>query len=189
MLQKESKIRILENFHSLDYIFFGKPVKKMDSCCPTLVEDYISIKGALMSLMIEMYKMMDHSPAKLDGKVTKESLRNAARENAKIARENAESLVSSEKGRADIKAALREAIKEDEGVNVEDEVKDQIRQKAFSLAVDNVLVARSVVESSEYEKLNDWEGKIVEDAYKVLRDNLVDSGRFILEANELLSSD
>lgn len=189
MLQKESKIRILENFHSLDYIFFGKSVKKMDSCCPTLVEDYISIKGALMSLMVEMLRMIDHSPPSLDGKVTKESLRKAARENAKIARENAESLVVSAKGRADIKAALREAIKEDEDLSVEEEVKDQIRQKAYSLAVDNVLVARAVVESKEHEKLNDWEGQIIEDAYKVLRDNLVDSGRFILEANELLTSE
>jgi hypothetical protein len=189
MLQKESKIRILENFHSLDYIFFGKPVKKMTSCCPSLIEDYTSVKGALMSLMVEMLKIIDHTPAVLDGKVSKESLHKAAKENAIIARENAESLVNSEKGRLDIKAALREAIKEDEDINIEEEVKDQIRQKAFSLAIDNLLVARALVESTGYEKLNDWEGKIIEDAYKVLRSNLVDSGRFILEANELLASE
>ena len=187
MLQKESKIRILENFHSLDYIFFGKSVKKMNSCCPSLIEDYISIKGALMSLMVEMLKMIGHVPTELEGKVSKESLIKAARENAIIARENAEILVNSEQGRADIKKELQEAIKEDEDINIEEEVRDKIRQKAFSLAVDNLLVARSITESQDYEKLNDWEGKIIEDAYKVLRENLVDSGRFILEANDLLA--
>ena len=111
MLQKESKIRILENFHSLDYIFFGKSVKKMNSCCPSLIEDYISIKGALMSLMVEMLKMIGHVPTELEGKVSKESLIKAARENAIIARENAEILVNSEQGRADIKKELQEAIK------------------------------------------------------------------------------
>ena len=54
-LKKESKIRVLENFYSLDYVLFGKPVSKVDICCPVFVEEYLSIKGALMSLVIEMY--------------------------------------------------------------------------------------------------------------------------------------
>ncbi len=54
MLQKESKIRVLENFYGLDYVFFGKPVQKMQGCCEALAEDYMTIKGAFMSLMIEM---------------------------------------------------------------------------------------------------------------------------------------
>ena len=37
MLQKESKIRVLENFYSLDYVFFGKPVQKMKGCCESNV--------------------------------------------------------------------------------------------------------------------------------------------------------
>lgn len=189
MLQKESKIRILENFYSLDYIFFGKSIKEMESCCPALTEDYLSVKGALMSLMIEMYKLIDHSPAELDGVADRESLQNAAKVNAEIARENAQMLVQSKKGRADIKNSLKESIKEDSELNVEEEVKDKIRQKAFSLAMDNVLISRSVTEATNYEKLNDWEGQIIEDAYKVLRDNLVESGMFILEANELLSEE
>ncbi len=188
MLQKESKIRVLENFHTLDFILFGKPVKKLESCCPTLIEDYLSVKGALMSLMVEMYKLVNHSPGELDGTVTGEGLRHAARENAAIARENAQALVQSGKGRADIKDSLRNAIKEDSDLNIEEEVKDKIRQKAFSLAIDNVLIGRAVAESTDYEKLNDWEGQIIEDAYKVLRDNIVESGMFILEANELIES-
>ena len=40
MLQKESKIRVLENFYALDNVFFGKPVQKMKSCCEALAEDY-----------------------------------------------------------------------------------------------------------------------------------------------------
>ena len=50
MLSKESKIKILENFYGLDYVFFGKPVKEIQTCCAALVEDYVSVKGALMSV-------------------------------------------------------------------------------------------------------------------------------------------
>ena len=48
-----------------------------------------------------------------------------------------------------------------------------------------MLLKRSFLESKSVSKLNNWDGQIVEDAYKVLRDNLVDSALFIIEANDL----
>lgn len=185
MLQKESKIRILENFYGLDYVFFGKPVSKMTSCCEALIEEYITVKGALMSLMVEMYKLVDHKPEAITEKINAKDLRKTSLENAKIARENAQRLVHSEKGRADIKAELSQVISEDSDINIEEEVKERIRQKAFSLAIDNLLVARTFGESESVEKMNEWEGQIVEDAYKTLRNNLVESALFILEAYDI----
>jgi len=185
MLQKESKIRILENFKSLDYVFFGKPVTEMVSCCPALVEEYMTSKGAMMSLMIEMLQLLEHSPSKLDEYVDKNSLTENAINSAVIARQNAEDLVQTEQGRADIKAELKEALLEDETINLDEEVKDRIRQKAFGLAIDNLLVARAVTESNNHENLNEWEGEIIEDAYKVLRDALVENALFILESNDI----
>lgn len=31
---KESKVRLLENYYGLDFVAFGKPVKKVNVCCP-----------------------------------------------------------------------------------------------------------------------------------------------------------
>jgi len=185
MLQKESKIRVLENFYGLDYVFFGKPVQKMQSCCEALVEDYMTIKGAFMSLMIEMYDMIEHKPEELTEKVDSGDLRVQARESAKVARTNAKHLVETKQGRADVKLALKEALEENSDLNIEDEVKETIRTKAFGLAIDNLLIGRALGESKSVDKLNEWDGQIVEDAYKVLRDNMVESALFILEANEL----
>jgi len=185
MLQKESKIRVLENFYGLDYVFFGKPVHKMQGCCESLVEDYMTIKGAFMSLMIEMYEMIDHQPNPLTEKITKKDLRRLARESAKVARENAKRLVESPQGRANVKLALKESLEENSDLNIEDEVIETIRKTAFGLSVDNLLIGRSLGESKSVAKLNEWDGQIVEDAYKVLRDNMVESALFILEANEL----
>ena len=61
-LKKESKIRVLENFYSLDYVLFGKPVSKVDTCCPVFVEEYLSVKGALLSTVVEMYNLINYSP-------------------------------------------------------------------------------------------------------------------------------
>jgi hypothetical protein len=185
MLQKESKIRVLENFYALDNVFFGKPVQKMKSCCEALIEDYMTVKGAFMSLMIEMYGVIDHAPKGFDGNVNTQDLRILARESAKVARANAQHLVETDQGRADVKASLKGSLEENADLNIEDEVRETIRKKAFGLAIDNLLIGRSFSESNSVEKLNEWDGQIVEDAYKVLRDNLVESALFILEANEL----
>jgi len=181
-LGKESKIRVLENFYALDYVLLGKPAKKLtEACCPAIVDEYISIKGALLSVMIEMFKLVDHQPAPFNEKVDVKNLSKMARGSAKIAREMCQKLVASPKGRAELKATLRETVAQEEGVDVEQTVKEQIRQKAFSLAIDHLLVARTISESKNFKQLNEWEGRIIEDAYKILRDSLVENAILILD--------
>lgn len=180
MLSKESKIRILENFYSLDYIFFGKPITTMETCCPAIKEDYLATKGALLSVIVEMFKLVDHKPVELREKVDRKKLMFLAKESAKLARENSKKIVVSEKARHDIKANLRENLKNSSD-DLSKVVETAIREKAFKLAVDNLLVARTLAESIEPKKLLDWEGKILEDSYKILRDSLVESAITILD--------
>jgi hypothetical protein len=182
-LSKESKIRILENFYAVDYVFFGKPVSKLkEVCCEGLIDEYTSIKGALLSVMVELYKLVGHSPQALEeSTVDSKLLAKMARESAKVARQNCENLVSSSKGREDIKIELRETIEQEENVDIEQLVKEKIREKAYRLAVDNLLIAKTISESEEYKKMNEWEGRIIEDAYKILRDSLVEQAKLILE--------
>jgi len=180
MLSKESKIRVLENFYALDYVFFGKNVGQVESCCPLVKEEYLSIKGALLSVFVEMLKLVNHIPAIIEKKVDSKGLLQNARNTAKIARENAQKIVSTDKSRANIKENLKAKIKEDKNLDISAVIESQIRQKAFSLAVDNLLLARVVSESKDFEKLNDWEGTIIEDSYKILRDNLIESAYELL---------
>lgn len=184
MLTKESKIRVLENFYALDYVFFGKPLKKVDSCCPLIKEDYLSIKGALMSVFIEMLKMTDHNPKNLEEKVSSKLLLINAKEFAKSARETAAVVVKTERARNDIKRELKEMIKEGENHDIPSLIENTIREKAFRLAVDNLLIAKMLNESKNVNALNDWSGKIVEDSYKILRDNLCETANLILDNNE-----
>ena len=188
MLGKENKIRVLENFYSVDYVLFGKPATKMQGCCPALQEDYINTKGALLSIMIEMYKLVGHTPATLTEKVDTRSLLKMAKSSATLARENCKKLVVTDKGRADIKASLREELEKNPDSIMEDIVQENIRKKAFSLGIDNLLIARTLAEctSEQIKKLNEWEGKIVEDAYKILRDNLVECAIDIINIDEIV---
>jgi len=180
MLSKESKIRVLENFYALDYVFFGKSVATVESCCPLLKEEYLSIKGALLSVFVEMLKLVNHTPKVLETQVDSKLLMQSARKTAKIARENAQRIVSTDKSRNNIKESLKAMIKEDKELDISATIESQIRTKAFGLAVDNLLLARVVAESSTFDKLNEWEGTIVEDSYKILRDNLIESAYEII---------
>jgi hypothetical protein len=181
-LQKESKIKVLENFYALDYVFFGKPVKEIQACCPALAEDYISVKGAMMSIMVELFKLVDHSPKPVTEKVNTATLLSGARCRAKIAREMAQKLVASDKGKLEIKTELKEALNKDNTINISDAVEEKIILKAFGLACDNLLIASTISESLSYEQMNEWSGRIIEDSYKILRDSLVESASLILLA-------
>lgn len=182
MLSKESKIRVLENFYALDYIFFGKPVANMESCCPLVKEEYISIKGALMSVFVEMLKLVEHNPTVIDEQVDSNALMINARQSAKIARENAQKIVLTNKSRATIKESLKEMLKDDKNLDISAAIEEKIRVKAFGYAVDSLLLARTMSESKAFEKLNEWEGGLIEDSYKILRDNLIESAHDIVHS-------
>jgi len=184
MLSKESKIRVLENFYALDYVFFGEPLREVASCCPLIKEDYLSVKGALLSVFIEMLKLVEHTPDEIEGNVNTSYLREMARESAASAREAAHKVVMTEKARNDIKMELRQTIEEGTEIDIPRLVEERIREKAFSLAVDNLLVARILPESLDMNALNQFEGKIIEDSYKILRDNLSETANLILDSDE-----
>jgi hypothetical protein len=184
MLSKESKIRVLENFYGLDYVFFGKPLKEVESCCPLIKEDYLSVKGALLSVFIEMLKLVEHSPKPLKEQIATTQLLSFSRNAAQSAREASERVVTTEKARQDIKVELKEMVEQGENVNIPKLVEKVIREKAFRLAVDNLLVARVLSESQNINALNTFQGRIVEDSYKVLRDNLCETANLILDNDE-----
>ena len=181
MLSKESKIRVLETFYGIDYVFFGKNVKEVVNCCPIVKEEYLSLKGALLSVYVEMLKVMDHKPAVLKEKVSSKRLVKMARESAKAAREASKRIVKTEQARRDIISEMKETFKKDKSVNVSKLVETKIREKAFRLAIDNLMVARSLLEAKDLKSMNDFTGKIIEDSYKILRDNLCETAMIILD--------
>jgi len=131
--------------------------------------------------MVEMFRLIEHTPSVINEKVNTKVLKKMALESAKSARENCKKLVVTEKGKEDVKNMVKEALNEAQDSKIDDIVQKKIREKAFSLAVDNLLIARTVTEGKKYTKMNEWEGKILEDAYKILRDQLVECALNIVE--------
>jgi hypothetical protein len=182
-LPKETKIRVLESFYAIDYILFGKQFKSIklnensgcSLCNQVLAEEYLSAKGALLGTVTEMYKLIKHNPPRLNEQINGKLLNKMAYKSAKIARKNASVLIKTSKGRNSVKNRLVETITENTKINIDKEVQKHIREKAYSLAIDNLLISRVITESKKYKEMNSWMGRIIEDAYKILRDSLIES--------------
>ena len=109
-LSKSAKIRVLENYHALDFVLFGKPLAKVATDFPFLKEDYLSVKGALLSVMVEMYKMIECNPPEKQQTMNESRLLKVAMESADRSRTAAKNLVKTEKGKLSMTKSLKESI-------------------------------------------------------------------------------
>lgn len=183
-LSKESKLQVLENFYGLDYIFFGKPLKELDYCCPALAEEYVNLKGAMMSIFIEMLKLMEHQPQELTEKMSIAQIRERASQSADNSKFASSKLMQTEAAKNSIKDSLIETLAVEES---EDEIEPaafiefQIKTKSYALAVDNLMLAKPLSEAKEVKAMLGFEGKLLEDSYKILRDGLCECALIIIE--------
>jgi hypothetical protein len=186
-LSKESKVQVLENFYGLDYVFFNKPIKELDYCCPALAEEYINLKGALMSIFVEMLKLMEHDPEKIEGKIDVKQIRENASVSADRSRFAASKLMQTKAAMESIKDSLMEniAITEseegDDAIEPKEFVEFQIKTKSFALAVDNLMLAKPLSEANDVNAMVSFEGNLLEDSYKILRDGLCECALIIME--------
>jgi len=125
--------------------------------------------------------MVDHSPKQLTEKLTTKDFTSNAKRYAKYARESAQKIVTTKKARDNIKEQLKRIVSENKNVEVPNVVENLIREKAFKLAVDHLLIARTIAESKNVKSMNEWTGKLLEDSYKILRDSVVESALTILD--------
>jgi len=184
-LTKSAKIKLLENFYGVDFVFFGKPVKEVEVCCPVLVTEYLSVKGALLSTLIEMYKLVEYTPKGISEKVDTKKLMEGSSKVAEWARGKARDLMIKRRSRNYVKEQITKVLEADPSKKKEIEAitEAKIREQAYSFAIDTMLVARMLAESKSYLKMNDWKGKILEDAYRILRDNLIECAISMMDDN------
>jgi len=183
MLTKESKIRILENFISMDYLFFGKPIHEMDVSID-LARQYYELKGSLCSSLIELYTFMEHKPAEITEILTESDIEKLAIKSSITARKNVKKLLTCTEGKTNVVNTVFEFIKLNESDDVSSIVNYSIQAKAFQLGLDNMLIARALNESENIDEMNTFSGTLLEDTYKALRNSLVETALEILDKQD-----
>jgi hypothetical protein len=181
-LNSQAKLQILKNFYALDSLIFGKHIKAFQ-VKENLASEYVTTKGSLLCVLVEMMKLLEYSPKKKVSikAVTPKVLSEMAKASAVESRKRAVMIISSQRGRDSVKRKLMETSSEmGKNQQLSDFVKESINKQALSIAIDRLLLLPVVAESKKLKKHSTWEGKIVEDSYKILRDSLIEVSTSIM---------
>jgi hypothetical protein len=178
---KESKIRILENFYAIDRIVFGKPLSEIETCCPGLLDEYVTTKGAMLSVLVDMYNLTDHQPEKIEEKIDFSKISENSITLCDEAKANSKAIISSDKGKILIKEKVKEIISEDADSDMNEVLDATIKESLISIALDNLLIGNAISESQNIDGFNSIEGRILEDAYKTLKTDLMEIASLIIE--------
>jgi len=173
-MTKENKVRILENFQTIDRLLFGKPSKNLIGCCPALMLEYTNTKGALLSVIIEMMKVTNYQAPLIKKKVTSKLLTESSIFVANKIKKATKKVMIGKKMKSHLKESLMKQIKKHQISNLSEDIKQQVESKTMSVALDNLLIGRMLKESCDYSKFNKMEGRILQEAYITVRDALVE---------------
>lgn len=181
-LNKQSKYRIMECFQAVDNILLGKSLKECSKVSESLKEDYLNTKGAMFTMVIDSYKLINHKPSKLYENVNVKSLKVLSENSAGNARANSKKLITSEKGLRLVRQEVAQILTSKKVKDVNKVINRVVEEKAMEMALDDLLMARALRESSEPAAMVTKSGRLVEDAYKYLRSALVE---IAMEINKL----
>ena len=189
MLPAESKLKILESYYGLDLAIFKAPLDKVDTCCPVLKEEYVVAKGALLSLMVEMYDFLGHQPAVIteDQVPDKAGLQKLALESVKIANSKAKAALITEDSKKSIMKSISEsaqlAKKGKKNIDLETLLSENVKARMYKNSIDNLLLLETFKDCKSRDKIKTHRGKTLYEAYRILRDNLIRVANEVVEEN------
>lgn len=167
-MSKSMKSEVLKHWFGIDSILFGQ--KATDSLSEETLSNYLTTKGALLSNLFEIYKKigLESDPRfKTVADMVKESL-----SLADVSKKRAKELLESES----VTKMVRDEIKDIgsmESLTEREVARYVVIKRLNAVAMDSMLLETSLTDKQK-DLLNDWKGKILIDAHKNLRDNLIE---------------
>lgn len=167
-MSKSMKSEVLKHWFGIDSILFGK--KATDSLSEENIGNYLTTKASLLSNLFEIYKKINfESDIKFEtvADMVKESM-----EVAEVSKKRARELLESES----VTKMVREEIKDIgsvESLSEREVARYVILKRRNAVAIDSMMLENALTDEQK-KLLNDWEGKILVDAHKTLRDNLIE---------------
>lgn len=163
---------LLRDWYFIDSVLLNNHAKK----CITEdkdYEEYISLKAALLSDLFEFYNYIGYNPK--DKKIPLND--RCVQENAVIAAKKSKKISARMIERDDIKSYLRKKILQefDKKSNQDiTELSDNlINERFLKMTLDNMLIGIPIIECANKDKISDFKGGILEQAYLTVRNEMV----------------
>ena len=166
-MSKSTKSEVLKHWFGIDSILLGgAPKEKLQE---DSFDKYLSTKGALLSNLYEIYQKVDFEPDFSCNTVKEMS--DSDEELAKTSKERAKSILET----ASVGKLVRSEIKEMgdvEGLSGEHVARYVVLKRRNAIALDSMLL-EDALKDGRKKSLSDWKGKVLVDAHKTLRDDLI----------------
>lgn len=162
------KSEVIKHWFGIDTILFGQPATSALS--EDVLPQYLSTKGALLSNLFEIYKKINLNSDK-KFKTVSEMVKES-QELADSSKKRAKEILINES----ITKLVKEEIKDIgsvEGLDESQVARYVVLRRRNAVAIDSMLLELSLDEDQK-KSLTDWQGKILVDAHKTLRDSLID---------------
>lgn len=168
-MSKNAQSAILSNWFGIDRVLFGEnsPQDLMEA---SEYESYISSKGALLSNLYEIYVRAGYNPSKKF-----ENLQELALYGMKMgdkSRKLSKEMIMNESLSESVRNEMIQ-VSISEGVDVGMVSTGIVDRKVKELALDNLLIAKSLKEGCS-KCLDNWQGKVLVDAHRTLRNSLIE---------------
>jgi len=167
-MSKSMKAEVLKHWFGIDSILFGK--KATEGLSEETISNYLTTKGSLLSNLFEIYKKI-----KFDSNTNYNTVAEMIKESMELAetsKKRAKKLLENES----VTKMVREEIKDIgsvESLTEREVAKYVILKRRNAVAIDSMLL-ESVISEDQKKLLNDWKGKVLVNAHKMLRDNLIE---------------
>lgn len=169
MNKKGVKAKILQHWFGVDAVLFNAKSAR-SVLTKDVYEQYLTTKGAFLVNLFEMYTKMGYND-----KCIFETVSEMVKEGISVAqnsKKRAKSLIEN----TSVTKLVKEEIKEMgsiEGLNESQVAKYVIWKRRNAIALDAMML-ETVITKENKDKMQDWQGKVLQDAHKTLRNNLID---------------
>lgn len=168
-MNKSRKVATLEHWFGIDNILFGKNAKEVITSTE-LYEKYLVNKGAFLSNLYEIYDKLNYQPKREYSDINE--MVKTGYKNSADALKNAKTILESSNIRKIVKQEIKEtSILED--LDESDVARYVVRRRRNAVAID-AMVMEEALNDSNSKALTDWQGEILVNAHKTLRDYLIE---------------
>jgi len=170
-IDKKAIVENLRNWYVIDSILLNEHastafVKGKD------YKQYLALKAALLSNLYEFHSHIGFDP-KGDMAQSDKVLQESAVSIARVGKATAAKMIQQPEFKNFIKEFIvRESTRKDVGNRTAFSGK-VIAERFMRMALDNVLIGMPLLESSAPEKAKDFQGEILEEAYRMMRTSLI----------------
>jgi len=164
------KVKILEEWYVVDSILLGGHAKDVISS-PKQFEQYVALKGSLLSSLFEFYSHIKYIPKYDKVPRSVRTLTEAAKQTAIHCKKLASNIMNKDIVRESLKKKI---VREGKNTSDMDKFADKIiREKFNQLALDNALMGIPIIEAANKKACEDFTGQMLQDSYKLMRNAVV----------------